>query len=53
MAEQFLDDPEVGAPVEEVGGEAVAEGVGMGGDGRAAVEDPADVPRIRGGCPAR
>ena len=29
VAEHFLDDPEVGAVVEEVGGEAVAELVGM------------------------
>ena len=29
MAEHFLDDSEVGAVVEEVGGEAVAELVGM------------------------
>ena len=33
MAEQFLDDPKVGAAVEQVGGEGVAQGVRMGGDG--------------------
>ena len=33
MAEQFLDDPEVGAPVEEVRGERVPERVGVGRHG--------------------
>ena len=31
VTQQFLHHPEVGTPVEEVGGEAVAEGVGVGG----------------------
>jgi len=31
VAEKLLNDPEVGAAIEEVGGEGVAEGVGMGG----------------------
>ena len=32
VTQQFLHHPQVGAPVEEVGGEAVAEGVGVGRD---------------------
>lgn len=30
VAEQFLDDTQVGPPIEQVGGEAVAKGVRMG-----------------------
>jgi hypothetical protein len=44
VPEQFLDHPQVGATIEEVRGEAVPEGMGMGGDGRTVVEEPADVP---------
>ena len=32
MAEQLLDAPQVGAAVEQVGGEAVPQGVGTGAD---------------------
>ena len=32
VAEQLLHGPEIGAPVEEVGGEGVAQGVGVRGD---------------------
>ena len=31
VAQQFLDHPQVSAAIEKVGGEAVAEGVGVGG----------------------
>ena len=43
VPEQLLDNPQVGATVEQVGGEAVAQGVGMGGHRRPAVEDPPHV----------
>ena len=43
VPQQFLHHPEVGAPVQEVGGEAVAEGVGVGRDRRSPVEHPSDV----------
>ena len=52
MAEQLLDDPQVGAAVEQVGGEAVAEGVGVGGHRGAAVEDAADVAGAEAVAPA-
>ena len=32
MAQQFLDDAQVGAPIEEMGGEGVPQRVGMGRD---------------------
>ena len=35
MAEKLLDDAQVGAAVEQVGGEAVAQEVGVDGDGQA------------------
>ena len=44
VTQQFLHHPQVGAPVQQVGGEAVAEGVGVGGDRRPPVEEPPDVP---------
>src|SRR5690242_14191518 len=44
MSEKFLDDPDVGSPVEEMGGEGVAQGVGVGGRRGAVVEDAPDVP---------
>src|SRR5439155_2855437 len=47
MTEKLLDDPDVGAPVEQVGGEGVPQGVGMGGRHRAVVEDAADVSRAQ------
>ena len=53
VAQQFLHHPEVGAAVEQVGGEAVAEGVGMGrrrGDRRSS--EAADVPGAEPACPA-
>src|SRR5664279_5802208 len=43
MTQQFLHHSEVRAPVQQMGGEAVAEGVGVGRDRRPAVEDPPDV----------
>ena len=52
VAQQFLDDPQVGAPVEQVGGEAVAQGVGVGGHRRAAVQEPPDVPGPEPRAPA-
>ena len=45
VTEQLLHDPEVGAAVEEVGGEAVAQGVGVGGHRRPAIEDAPNVSR--------
>ena len=49
VPEQFLNDAQVGAVIEQVGGEGVAEGVGgdlmRGGDGRAVlVEEAAQAP---------
>jgi hypothetical protein len=38
VPEQFLDDPEVGTAVEQVGGEAVPEGVRMGRVDRTSIE---------------
>src|SRR2546430_15745027 len=38
MTEKLLDDPDVGAPVEQVGGEGVPQRVGMGRRHRAVVE---------------
>jgi hypothetical protein len=38
VAEQFLYDPEVGPPVQQMGGEAVTEGVGVGGQGRPVID---------------
>ena len=49
VAQQLLDHPQVGPPVEQVGGVGVAQGVGVGGRGGPAVEDAPDVPRARGG----
>ena len=43
VTEQFLDDTQVGTAVEQVGGEAVAEGVGVGRNRGPAVEMPPDV----------
>ena len=43
VAEQLLDRPQVGATVEQVGGEAVAQGVRVRRRRRAAVEDAAHV----------
>ena len=43
MTEQLLHGAQVGAAVEQVGGEGVAQGVGVGGRGRPAVEDAAHV----------
>jgi hypothetical protein len=43
VPEEFLDDPQVGATIEEVGGEAVAQGVGVGGNRRTVVEEPPDI----------
>ena len=37
VSQQLLHHPQVGPPVQEVGGEAVAEGVGVGGARRPAV----------------
>ena len=45
VAEQLLDDPQVGATVEQMGGVAVAQRVRMRRHRRAAVEDAADVAR--------
>src|SRR5204863_10113383 len=45
VAEQLLHGPEVGAPVEQMGGEGVAQGVRMRRRRRAPVEDAANVPR--------
>ena len=39
VTQQLLHRPQVGAPVEQVRGERVAQGVGVGGSGRTAVED--------------
>ena len=43
MAEQLLDGAQVGAAVEEVGGEGVAQRVRVGGRVGPPVEQPADV----------
>ena len=43
VTQQFLHHPEIGATVQEVGGEAVAEGVGVGRDRRSTVQDPSHV----------
>jgi hypothetical protein len=43
VTEQFLHHPQVGTPVQQVGGEAVAEGVGVGRDRRSTVQDPSHV----------
>ena len=40
MAQQLLHHPQIGASVEQVGGEGVAQGVRVGGAGGAVVEDP-------------
>ena len=45
VAQQLLHRPQVGAAVEEVGGEGVAQGVRVGGRGRPAVEDAPRVTR--------
>src|SRR5947207_2599429 len=45
VAQEFLDRPQVGAPVEEVGGVGMAQGVGVGRTGRPPVEDAPDVSR--------
>ncbi len=42
VAEEFLDDAEVGAAGEEVGGEGVAEGVGVDGADAGAAGEAAD-----------
>ena len=52
MTEEFLHDPQVRTPVEQVRGETVAEGVGVGRDRRTAVEDPPDVPRAQSVTPS-
>ena len=43
VTQQLLDRSQVGASVEQVRGEGVTEGVGMGGRGGATVEDAAHV----------
>lgn len=43
MAEQFLYDPQIGAPVEKVSGEAVPQCVRMGRHRRTSIEDPPHV----------
>src|SRR5690606_7698029 len=45
VTEQLLDGTEVGATVQQVGGEGVPQGVRVGGSARAVVEDPANVAR--------
>ena len=47
VAEQLLHDPQVGATVEQMGGEGVAQRVGVRRCGRPAVEQPAHVARRR------
>jgi len=43
VAQELLDRPEIGAAVEQVGGEGVAQGVRVGWRRGAPVEDPAHV----------
>ncbi len=54
VTKQLLDDPEVGAPVEKMGSEGVAESMGVRGHHRPAIEDAPDVagaePLARAGC---
>ena len=45
MSQQFLHDTQVGTPVEEVGGKAVAQCVRVGRHRRPAVQDAPDVTR--------
>ena len=51
VSQQFLDDSQVSPPVEEVGGEAVAKGVRVGGNRRTAVDHTPDVSGAQA-CPA-
>ncbi len=44
VTQQFLHNPQVSAPVQQMGGEAVAERMGVGGHRRPAVEHPPYVP---------
>src|SRR4029450_977563 len=44
MTEELLDDTQVSAPVEQVGGEGVAQSVRVGGCRGTAVDDAAGVP---------
>ena len=43
MTQQLLHRPQVGTSVEQMGGERVAQGVGMGGIARSTVEYAPDV----------
>ena len=47
MTEQFLDDSEIRSPIEEMGGEAVAERMRVNRHWRSCVEDPANVSRLQ------
>ena len=49
MTQQLLHRPQVGATVEQMGSERVAQGVGMGGIARSTVED---APHVAGREPA-
>ena len=55
MAQQFLDGPEVGLALQEVGGEAVAQAVGRQARGKPAsrthLATTRAAPRVDGGVP--
>ena len=52
VTQEFLHHTQVGPPVQQVGGEAVTEGVGVGRDRRPAVEEAPHVPRAEPVAPA-
>ena len=52
VAQQLLDHTQVGASIQQVGGEAVAQGMGVGGHRRAPIEDPPDVTGADPAAPA-
>ena len=52
VTQQFLDNPQIRPAVEQMGGEAVAEGVGVGRSQGTPVDDPANVPGTEAPAPA-
>ena len=43
VAQEFLHSPQIGPAIEQMGRIRVAQGMGVGGDGRPVVEDAADI----------
>ncbi len=52
VPEQLLDHPQIGSPVEQMGGEAVPQGVGMRRIEGSTIDDPPDVARCQPAPPA-